>query len=497
MNAIILAAGFGIRLESITMHKPKSMIRVCGKPILEYQLDAYQAAGIDNITIVTGYKSESIGNFIQRKNYNNVKIVINNDFDKTNNMYSLWLCKEILLNSDRTIISNADVVFDKSIIKRLIDCKNDYIVCEKDLFNNESMKISINANGKVDDISKVINENNAYGCSIDLYSFNKKTTIKLFEEMNSIIEKDKNQWTEVALQKLCNDQKVEILPFCLECNERWFEIDTIEDLILAESTFSTLVKKINNKRRFIFDLDGTVYIGNTLIDGIDELISTIQKTGSTLDFLSNNSSKNKFEYVQKLKSFGIYIDENQVILSTDASVKYLTQNQYKKGFIIGTKTMKKYLTDNGITHSDNNPEFVLLGYDTEIDYDKIHKASLLINSGLPYFATHNDKFCPTMSGPIPDAGSFIEMFKVATGREPIVFGKPEKYMIDYLTEGSIDIADIVFIGDRLHTDFEMAKLIGMDFICVLTGETKREDIENEAIWPSLILESAAEISNFL
>ena len=77
MNAIILAAGFGIRLESITMHKPKSMIRVCGKPILEYQLDAYQAAGIDNITIVTGYKSESIGNFIQRKNYNNVKIVIN------------------------------------------------------------------------------------------------------------------------------------------------------------------------------------------------------------------------------------------------------------------------------------------------------------------------------------------------------------------------------------------------------------------------------------
>ena len=78
------------------MHKPKSMVRVCGKPILEYQIDAYLEAGIEEIIIVTGYKSESIENFIQQKGYKNVRIVSNDNYDKTNNMYSLWLCKEIL-----------------------------------------------------------------------------------------------------------------------------------------------------------------------------------------------------------------------------------------------------------------------------------------------------------------------------------------------------------------------------------------------------------------
>ena len=497
MKAIILAAGFGIRLESITMHKPKSMIKVCGKPILEYQLDAYQEAGIDEIIIVTGYKSESIENFVNSKDYKNVTIVRNNDYDKTNNMYSLWMCKDILLNSERTLISNADVVFDRSIIQRLKASEGNFIVCEKGLYNDESMKITINKNGIIDNINKVINEKDAFGCSIDLYSFSKEVTIELYEQMDTILKENKNQWTEIAIQKLCKNQIVDILPFCIEDDERWFEVDTIEDLVFAESTFSPLQNKIRNKKEFIFDLDGTVYIGDSPIDGVDKLILILQKKGCNVRFLSNNSSKDKSEYVQKLKSFGICIEESQIILSTDVSIKYLKQNKFKKGFIIGTKSMKNYLRYNGLLHSEDNPEFVLLGYDTELEYEKICNASKYIYSGLPYFATHNDKFCPTMSGPIPDAGSFIEMFKATTGREPIVFGKPEKFMIDFLSKDAKDINDYVFIGDRLHTDFEMAKLIGLDFICVLTGETKREDIENEAIWPSLILESAAEISNFV
>ena len=120
MNAIILAAGFGIRLKSITMNKPKCLVRVCGKPILEYQIEAYQEAGIKNITIVTGYKNQTIS-FIRKKRFKNISLVVNTDFDKTNNMYSLSLCSQTLLNSKRTFISNADVVFDKSIIRRLLN----------------------------------------------------------------------------------------------------------------------------------------------------------------------------------------------------------------------------------------------------------------------------------------------------------------------------------------------------------------------------------------
>ena len=149
--------------------------------------------------------------------------------------------------------------------------------------------------------------------------------------MDSIIEKDKNQWTEVAIQSLCKDEQIKILPFPLTNNERWFEIDNLKDLIMAEKSFSKMTQKIKNKKRFIFDLDGTVYIGNKPIDGINKLISKIQEKGLSVEFLSNNSSKNKPEYVKKLNSMGIEIDSSQVILSTDASIMHLKQNNYKKG----------------------------------------------------------------------------------------------------------------------------------------------------------------------
>ena len=125
------------------------------------------------------------------------------------------------------------------------------------------------------------------------------------------------------------------------------------------------------------------------------------------------SSKNKLDYVQKLASMGIAINQSQIILSSDVAIKYL-KGMILKGILSGTATMKNYLSMSGISFSEDNPEFILLGYDTEINYEKISKASILINSGLPYFATHDDKYCPTMEGPVPDAGSFVELFKLTT-----------------------------------------------------------------------------------
>ena len=120
MKAIILAAGLGTRLDTLTTHKPKCMARVCGKSILEYQLESYYKSGVNEIVIVTGYKSNVIDKYIENSFIDNIKIINNIDYQITNNMYSLWLCKDILLSSDYTFVSNGDVVFDKSIIS---NCK--------------------------------------------------------------------------------------------------------------------------------------------------------------------------------------------------------------------------------------------------------------------------------------------------------------------------------------------------------------------------------------
>ena len=410
-------------------------------------------------------------------------------------MYSLWLCKEELKNCDQTYISNADVLFDKSILKRLYNNPGSFVICQENAFNDESMKVSVNNQGMVYDISKNIDEKNSFGCSIDVYSFSKEVSNKLINKMSSIIEKEKdlNQWTEVAIQRLVNSKSVDIKPFCLEKNEKWFEIDTMEDLINAELVFSPLSKKLKNKKGFIFDLDGTIYIGENPINGAKDLLNKLNTKKCITKFLSNNSSKNKLEYSKKLDSHGIIARQDDIILSTDVAIQQIKSMGYKDGYIVGTKSMKNTLKKAELFHNPEKPKFVLIGYDTELNYEKLSQASLFINSGLPYFATHADNFCPTPMGPIPDAGAIIELFKSATNRTPIVFGKPKRTMIEYIVKNKKELKNYVFIGDRLRTDFDMCKKINLDFICVLSGETKREELENEFIWPSLIVRSVNDL----
>ena len=495
MEAIILAAGVGSRLKPITDSKPKCLVKVCGKTILMHQIEAYLEAGADCITIVVGYKSDQVHSFVQQLNNPKIQVVNNEQYNKTNNMYSLWLCKNVLNRSNKITISNADVVFSKSIVCRLSEINNDAIVCQKNYYNQEAMKITVSNNLIINDISKKIVEKEAFGCSIDMYLLCENGKSQLIKVMNKIIkfERELNQWTEVALQRLAKEGLVNFLPFCINENENWYEIDDNKDLLCAEIIFSELAKKISKKKNFIFDLDGTIYVGEKPISGATKLVSKLQKEGKSIRFISNNSSKNKIEYKTKLKSMGIQIDENQVTLSTDAAIDALKQKGYRKGFILGTKSMIKYLKDGGLFFENKNPEFVLLGYDTEVTYTKLKKGALFIQNGVPYYATHADNFCPTSEGKIPDAGAFIKLFETTLGIIPTVFGKPEKTMAQFITDGSQNLDDYVLIGDRLYTDFKMANSIGLNFICVLTGETTRENLENSTEWPELVVDSVKDI----
>ena len=498
-TAIILAAGMGSRLKAMTKNKPKCLVKVRGKPILGYQIDSYLKAGMDKIIIVAGHKAEDITKFIEQTYKGNKKIqIIHNDiYNKSNNMYSLWLCKKDIESSNNTIVSNADVVFDSSIIKKLASKEGSYVVVDPDAFNEESMKITT-VNGWIKSISKQIQKNEASGSSLDVYSFTKQTSLKLIEEMEKIIvvNEDKTQWTEVALDNVLTKYD-KIKPLAIGSEEKWYEIDNEKDLLNAEIIFSKIDTLLKNKKLFTFDLDGTIYLGEHLIPGVDKTIQKILNRGNEIKFISNNSSRNKSYYSKKLNSMGIKVHTSQIHLSTDVAGRYLQKNNYQKGFIIGTEMMKNDLEVYDVHHTRENPEFVLLGYDTEITYDKIKIAANLINLNLPYFATHADLACPTPNGPVPDAGSFIELFAKSTARFPKVFGKPEVEMINSIITKDTELDECIFVGDRLYTDYLMAQKSKIDFICVLSGETQRKDVEELENWPRLVIPSLTTIDPFL
>ena len=499
-KAVILAAGKGMRLSSLTGEKPKCLVRVCGKPILQYQIEAFSNAGIEEIIFIVGYKAENVKKFLRRFNGPKIKIIENKDFAITNNMYSLWLAKEELFSQGGFVLCNGDVVFNGGMISRLISTSPDRIVCDRGKYNKESMKISISAEKFIDDISKSIPAKKAFGNSIDVYYFSEDSCKVLFSELAEIIEKEKktNEWTEVALQRILKRKKIRMTSFVLQQKEKWVEIDNMEDLLLADRLFSKLSYSDKHKKLFFIDLDGTVYLGDRMIQGADEFISKLKSAGKKYFFISNNSSKAKKDYVEKLERMNIKADEGDIVLSSDGVKAFLKKKEVTDIFLVSSNSMRQNFLDAGFRVVSHVPEFVVLGYDTEINYQKICRAAIHLNRGVPFIATHADVVCPSEEGPIPDIGSMIAMFKKATGVEPMIFGKPRKEMIEHLIESSgLDRSEIVIIGDRLYTDMKLASHCGVDFICVLSGETTRDNVEKSEVFPNLIVSNLSDLVHLL
>lgn len=234
MKALILAAGLGTRLRPLTNTRPKSMVEVNGKPILFKQIDNLLENGVEDITIIAGYKSEMMIEAIN-KSYKNIKIIINDVYDKTNNMYSAYLALDDIYGNE-FLLMNADVFYDTAILKELI--KNEYvnsIVVEEGIYNDENMKVSC-VDGKIMEISKIVSEDDAYGVSIDVYKFSKEGSKVFYDKVKEYIEdtKELNQWTEVALNEVL--KLIEFRPCPLK--GRWIEIDDHDDLKMAVNIFN-------------------------------------------------------------------------------------------------------------------------------------------------------------------------------------------------------------------------------------------------------------------
>ncbi len=256
---------------------------------------------------------------------------------------------------------------------------------------------------------------------------------------------------------------------------------------------------ITNYQGIIFDLDGVIYSGNSLIPGAKELTSYLQRERIPFIFLTNNSSKSVEQISEKLTALGLNnINTNQVLSSAVAVGLWLTKNISidQKIFIYGMNGLREQVLSLGYQLTeDQDADLILAGLNMDITYEKLARASLAIQNGARLVASNADLTYPTERGLLPGAGSTLKALTSASGKEPeVVLGKPSKEFFA-LAEDLLQVtpSKILMIGDRLDTDILGAKQAGMNTLLVLTGVTKKSELASSEIRPDYILESLLNI----
>lgn len=248
---------------------------------------------------------------------------------------------------------------------------------------------------------------------------------------------------------------------------------------------------LDKKKCFVFDLDGTVYLGDRPIQGTIDFI-TRNLAHREIFFLTNNTSKNLVDYTQKLAGFGIYVGLEKILSPLLPLVDYLKDQGIRHLYPVGNTSFQTYLKEqipDVVFTSGNDCQAVVLAYDTELTYQKLVDSCLLLQRpDVRFLSTHPDMVCPSAKGPLPDTGSFVRLYEGATGRLPeLVFGKPNTLVLSPLLK-RFRQDEMVMVGDRLTTDKLLAENAGIDFILVLSGEARREDLPTLERQPTLVLD---------
>ena len=261
--------------------------------------------------------------------------------------------------------------------------------------------------------------------------------------------------------------------------------------------------RLRVKRLFLLDLDGTLYLDERLFDGAADFLRAIRSRGGTYRFLTNNSSRGAESYVEKLRRLGVEAETSDFLTSVDALIAHLhAQGMAEKLlYVCGTQSMKRQLTQAGLRLTDDRDAAVdalVMGFDTELTFQKLEDACILLGQGIPYLATNPDWVCPTAYGFVPDCGSVCEMLWRATSRRPIVIGKPEPLMPQLaMLEAVVSAQETLLVGDRVYTDIASGANAGVDTLLVLSGETKEADLAGSAVQPTFVLPDVTALLNIL
>ena len=257
-----------------------------------------------------------------------------------------------------------------------------------------------------------------------------------------------------------------------------------------------------SKKLFLFDMDGTLYLGDRLFDFTKPLLREIRRIGGKYLFMTNNSSKSVADYIKKLEKLGISSTREDFITSSQATAYYLHKHhQGQRLYVCGTESLKEELRGEGfeVTEKVEDTDCIVMGFDTELTFQKLHDVSyLLLTRELPYIATNPDLVCPTEFGSVPDCGSVCGMIFNATGKRPVVIGKPSPLMPQLAMDRlGYSKEETCVIGDRIYTDVKSGLNAGITGILVMSGETTPEILAQSEDKPHLVLESAKEILEVL
>jgi len=264
--------------------------------------------------------------------------------------------------------------------------------------------------------------------------------------------------------------------------------------------------RLKHVRHLALDLDGTLYQGATLFPYTVRALERLRECGIGYTYLTNNSSRSADAYVKKLRHFGLPAHREQIYTSSLACLEYLKDRfpDVKRLFVFGTESMRLEFAQAGyqvITETgDVEPELVVVGFDTELTFPRLCKAAWWIKNGKPFIATHPDRVCPTDQPEVlVDCGSICAALTAATGIKPwAVLGKPDPSMLrGILKKHGLTCEELAMVGDRLYTDMAMARNSGVAGVLVLSGETRREDIDKQPHRDYAVFQTILQLAEYL
>lgn len=258
-------------------------------------------------------------------------------------------------------------------------------------------------------------------------------------------------------------------------------------------------KLLEDAELFVLDMDGTFYLGEKLLPGALDFVRQVERMGKRYLFFTNNSSKSPKLYMEKLAAMGWPTERSQIMTSGDVMIEYLKTNRPGKCvYLVGTPALEETFLEGGIPLVKEYPDAVVIGFDLTLTYDKLERACTFIRNGAEFLATHLDINCPTETGFIPDCGALCAAIALSTGKQPKYVGKPFAETVDMvLRRTGAHREKTAFVGDRIYTDVATGVKNGAKGILVLTGETRRSDVENSDVKPDGIFESLGEMGKLL
>ena len=492
MKAIILAESDNSALRPLNGRKPGALIKINGIPLLEHQIRRYLNAGVAeaSLTVVSGYYHNVVKRFLTRV-HPTIRVVKNANYRSKNAARSLHLAiKTAEFDDESLLVSSVECVFDDHLIEALVRSSTNSVAGD----TRRSGGTMLVKNGCVVSDGAAITKGGTTAVSAGVLRFNARATAALKRVVASrAID------TEVSMAIVVNDLVKTMRVTLVDVTGfNWTCVRSMDDLYDADKRFSRF--KLSDTHCFILDLDGTVYIGDRPIRGAVKFIdrSAYKKE---FYFVSNNTSKLAEDYHLKLSAMNVTTIIDHVITPLAPLISYMQSHALQRIYLLGNARIETFvrqaLPGLQLTADPDKCEALVVAYDTELTYEKLQNAAVLLqqNPRLPFLATHGDLVCPTEDGFIPDCGCILSVLEQTTGRRPhVIFGKPSPRLVKSVVDrfGSDRTA---IVGDRLYTDGKMARNVGCSFICVLSGETTRKQIDDldEDDFPTLIVKDLGEL----